>query len=190
MSTELADSSKAVPGGDHTAVLGLGSNVDPARHLRLAIRRLREVVVVEAVSTAWQSPAVGSDGPDYVNAAVLVRTPMRKEWLMARLKEIEDELGRMRTQGQPARLKIDIDIVVFDSEICENDLWIQAYRAVPVAELLPELRQRASGELLSHAAARLAAALPIKPRPEILRGLLRAGTSRNAATHSTRTPTP
>jgi 2-amino-4-hydroxy-6-hydroxymethyldihydropteridine diphosphokinase len=174
MSTELADSSKAVPGGDHTAVLGLGSNVDPARHLRLAIRRLREVVVVEAVSTAWQSPAVGSDGPDYVNAAVLVRTPMRKEWLMARLKEIEDELGRMRTQGQPARLKIDIDIVVFDSEICENDLWIQAYRAVPVAELLPEL----------------AAALPIKPRPEILRGLLRAGTSRNAATHSTRTPTP
>jgi 2-amino-4-hydroxy-6-hydroxymethyldihydropteridine diphosphokinase len=176
--------------GEHFVCLGLGSNVEPSRYLPRAIGRLRQAMAVEAVSTAWESPAVGSHGPDYVNAAVLVRTSMPKEWLMARLKEIEDELGRVRTPGHPARLKIDIDMVVFDSEVMESDLWSQAYRAVPVAELLPELRRPSTGESLSHAAARLAASLPIKPRPEILAGSPRARTSPTRATDSTGTRMP
>jgi 2-amino-4-hydroxy-6-hydroxymethyldihydropteridine diphosphokinase len=179
------------PTAEHLACLGLGSNVDPGRHLRRAIRRLESAVAVEAVSTAWESPAVGSDGPDYVNAALLVRTALSKEALLARLKQIEDELGRLRTRGRPvARLTIDIDVVVFDREVLEDDLWSQAYRAVPVAELLPDLRCPATGEALSHAATRLAAALDIKPRPEILKGSRPTGMSRSGAADSTRTRTP
>jgi 2-amino-4-hydroxy-6-hydroxymethyldihydropteridine diphosphokinase len=176
---------------EHLACLGLGSNVDPGRHLRRAIQRLRRAVAVEAVSTAWESPAVGTDGPDYVNAALLVRTPLSKEALVVRLKEIETELGRLRTQIQPvARLTIDIDMLVFDREVLEGDLWSQAYRAVPVAELLPDLCCPATGESLSLVAKRLAGALTIKPRPEILTGSHRTGTSRFGATDSTRTRTP
>jgi 2-amino-4-hydroxy-6-hydroxymethyldihydropteridine diphosphokinase len=176
---------------EHLACLGLGSNVDPGRHLRRAIQRLRRAVAVEAVSTAWESPAVGTDGPDYVNAALLVRTPLSKEALVVRLKEIETELGRLRTQIQPvARLTIDIDMLVFDREVLEGDLWSQAYRAVPVAELLPDLCCPATGESLSLVAKRLAGALTIKPRPEILTGSQRTGTSRFGATDSTRTRTP
>jgi 2-amino-4-hydroxy-6-hydroxymethyldihydropteridine diphosphokinase len=176
---------------EHLACLGLGSNLDPGRHLRRAIQRLRRAVAVEAVSTAWESPAVGTDGPDYVNAALLVRTPLSKEALVVRLKEIETELGRLRTQIQPvARLTIDIDMLVFDREVLEGDLWSQAYRAVPVAELLPDLCFPATGESLSLVAKRLAGALTIKPRPEILTGSHRTGTSRFGATDSTRTRTP
>jgi 2-amino-4-hydroxy-6-hydroxymethyldihydropteridine diphosphokinase len=190
MTTAVPDCSNAEPAGEHWACLGLGSNVEPARYLRWAIGRLRERVAVVAISAAWESPAVGSDGPDYVNAAVLVRTSMRRERLLASLKEIEDQLGRVRTPGMPDRLKIDIDLVIFDSEIVETDLWRQAYRAVPVAELLPQLHCPTSGEPLARAAARLAASLPIKVRPEILAGSPRAGTSRKSTADSTRTDTP
>jgi 2-amino-4-hydroxy-6-hydroxymethyldihydropteridine diphosphokinase len=190
MSTILQDNSRALPPGEHLACLGLGSNVDPRRHLRRAIGRLRRAALVEAVSRAWESPAVGSDGPDYINAAVLVRTPMAKEGLTAKLKAIEEEMGRARTCGRPARLTIDIDIVVFDGEVLEDDIWSQAYRAVPVAELLPNLCCPATGESLSRAAIRLAGALPIRPRPEILPGPTRTASSRTDAADSTRNPTP
>jgi 2-amino-4-hydroxy-6-hydroxymethyldihydropteridine diphosphokinase len=187
MRTEMLDSSRAIPQGDHLACLGLGSNVDPATHLRRAVGRLCRALVVEAVSTAWESAAVGSDGPDYINAAVLVRTPMSRDVLTARLKAIEEEMGRGR--GRPARLMIDIDIVVFDGEILEDDLWSQAYRAVTVGELLPDLCCPATGESLSHAAGRLAGTTAIRPRREILPGPSRNGMSRIEPTDSTRTLT-
>jgi 2-amino-4-hydroxy-6-hydroxymethyldihydropteridine diphosphokinase len=190
MSTELLDLSRALPSGEHRACLGLGSNVDPVSNLRRAIRKLRRAVAVEAVSSAWESPAVGGDGPDYINAALLVRTPQSKESLMARLKEIENELGRVRNHRRPARLTIDIDLLLFDQEFLEDDLWSQAYRAVPVAELLPDLCCPSTGESLSHTATRLAGSSSIRRCPENLAGSLRTGTSQTNPTSSTRTRTP
>lgn len=190
MSTELPDFSEALPSGERRACLGLGSNIDPEWNLRRAVGTLRRAMAVEAVSTAWESPAVGGDGPDYINAALLARTAQSKEWLMARLKEIEDELGRVRNHRRPARLTIDIDLLVFDRECCDDELWTQAYRAVPVAELLPDLCCPSTGETLSHLAGRLAGSSPIKPRPEILPESHEAGTSRPNPTSPTWTRTP
>jgi 2-amino-4-hydroxy-6-hydroxymethyldihydropteridine diphosphokinase len=190
MRTELPDLSRALPTAEHRACLGLGSNVDPVSNLRRAIRRLRREVAVEAVSTAWESPAVGGDGPDYINAALLIRTSQSKEWLMATLKEIENELGRVRHHRPHARLTIDIDLLIFDRELLENDLWIHAYRAVPVAELLPDLCCPSTCESLSHTASRLADCSPIKARPENLAGSPRTTTSPTNPTSSTRTRIP
>jgi 2-amino-4-hydroxy-6-hydroxymethyldihydropteridine diphosphokinase len=190
MSTDLPGFSEALTTAEHRACLGLGSNVDPVSNLRRAIRRLRRAVTVEAVSTAWESPAVGGDGPDYVNAALLVCTPRSKQWLATRLKEIENELGRERNHGRPARLTIDIDLLIFDRELLENDLWSHAYRAVPVAELMPDLCCPSTGESLVHAASRLAGSSPIKPRPENLAEPPRTRMPRTKPTSSTRTRIP
>ena len=190
MSTESPDLSSVLPSGEHRACLGLGSNVDPVTNLRRAIRMLRWAVAVEGVSTAWESPAVGQDGPDYINAALLVRTPESKEWLMARLKAIENELGRTRKHRRPVRLTIDIDMLIIDREFLADDLWSQAYRAVPLAELLPDLRCPSTGETLAHTAARLAGSSSIRPRRENLAGSPRTGTSRTNPSSSSRTRTP
>jgi 2-amino-4-hydroxy-6-hydroxymethyldihydropteridine diphosphokinase len=190
MSAEPPDLSRALPSEEHRACLGLGSNVDPVSNLRRAIRRLRRTVAVETVSIAWESPAVGGDGPDYINAALLVRTPQSKEWLMARLKKIENELGRVRNLNRPAHLTIDIDLLVFDREVLEDDLWSQAYRAITVAELLPDLCSPSTSESLSHAASRLASSSPIQRRPENLSESPRTKTSRTNPTSSTRAGVP
>jgi 2-amino-4-hydroxy-6-hydroxymethyldihydropteridine diphosphokinase len=190
MFTEPSEPALTPPPEEHQACLGLGSNVEAASNLRRAIRRLRKLVVVDAISTAWQSPSVGVDGPDYINGAVLVRTPHPKEKLMTELRELESELGRVRDCRSAPLVTIDIDLLVFDHESIKVDLWGQVYRAAPVAELLPDLRCPSTGETVSHAAIRLAASLLIKPRPEIFSHSPRTGTSRtNAASHNrTRTP--
>ena len=66
--------------------LGLGSNVgDSAGHLRAAIELLRERgVEVEAVSSAYVTEPVGEilDQPDFLNAAVRIRTELEPEALL------------------------------------------------------------------------------------------------------------
>ncbi len=85
---------------------------------------------------------------------------------------------------RPTRLTIDIDIVFYDREVLEDELWNRAYKAVPVSELLPDLSDPATGELLSVRARRLANELPIKARPDVFCGLDRT-TSRRGADSST-----
>lgn len=152
----------------HAACLGLGSNEAPATNLVTAVGRLRLLFPDHALSSAWQSPAVGVEGPDYVNAALLVSTPLSKPELVALLKRIESELGRVRGPVGSSRVPIDIDLLVYDGIVEEADLWNLAYRAVPVAELLPDLADPVTGEPVTTAALRLSSQTAIRARPDIL----------------------
>jgi 2-amino-4-hydroxy-6-hydroxymethyldihydropteridine diphosphokinase len=161
--------SRTLPSDEHQVCLGLGSNFEAAANFRRAIRRIRRAITLEAISTAWQSPAVGVSAPDYINAAILARTPKSKEKLLAELKTIENELGRVREHGSSTLVTIDIDLLIFDHEPIKDDLWTEAYRAAPVAELLPDARSPSTGETVADAAKRLAGSWPITSRPEIFR---------------------
>ncbi|MFO0889563.1 MAG: 2-amino-4-hydroxy-6-hydroxymethyldihydropteridine diphosphokinase [Isosphaeraceae bacterium] len=167
MSVDPQDRPLNPPAGQHRACIGLGSNCDPAGNLPSALNRLRRRVAVEGVSGAWQSAAVGIASPDFVNAAALVRTALGSGELARLLKQIENDLGR--THGDARNLvQIDLDLLVYDDQVLRDDLWDLAYRAVPVAELLPDLTGPGTRERLCLAAARLAAPGAIRPRPDIL----------------------
>ena len=77
--------------------LGLGSNVgDRASHLRAAVELLREAgVEVEAISSAYETEPVGEvlDQPDFLNAAVRIRTELSPEELLDLCKRVEVERG-------------------------------------------------------------------------------------------------
>jgi 2-amino-4-hydroxy-6-hydroxymethyldihydropteridine diphosphokinase len=149
------------------ACIGLGSNVDADANLAAAVRGLRRVVVVESVSSAWESPAVGVPAPDFVNAAMLVRSTGSETELVSLLKRLENGMGRAR--GSPSmRVVIDLDLLVFEDDVRRSELWSLPYRAVPAAELLPGLRCPETGETLSQAAARHLAACVIWSRPDVL----------------------
>ena len=81
-----------------TGYLGLGSNVgDREAHLRAAIAALEAAgVEVEAVSSAYETEPVGDvlDQPDFLNAAVRIRTELEPEALLDLCKEIEAAHGR------------------------------------------------------------------------------------------------
>jgi len=126
----------------HQAYLSLGSNIQPEVNLPKAIELLREYGEILAGSNAWESESVGSDGPNFLNACVLFLTPL----LYAELKDqvihpIEANLGRKRSKDKYAPRTIDIDIILFDDELCNEKFWKQAFVVIPLAEIYPEYQR-------------------------------------------------
>lgn len=154
----------------HEAYLNIGSNIEPERHLREAVRLLRERGQVEAVSNAWQSHAFGSDGPDFLNACLLFLTPLDdRELKVEVIRPIEAALGRVRGPDKYAPRTIDIDIILFDEEPFSGEFWSNAFVVVPLAELLPNFHHPLNYERLVYVAAHMRRQTWIEPRPDVLR---------------------
>lgn len=143
----------------------LGSNIAPEENLPRAIAILGQYVDVANVSLLWETPAVGSPGPSFLNAALMVRTHLKPEQLKSQvLSAVEAQLGRVRTADKYAPRPIDIDIVAWECQIIDSDVWHFAYAAVPVSEVLPCEIHSDNGESLAQLAARFLETAPIRLR--------------------------
>jgi 2-amino-4-hydroxy-6-hydroxymethyldihydropteridine diphosphokinase len=146
----------------------LGSNINPEENIQRALRKLGQIFPVEGVSEVWETPAVGSDGPNFLNAAMVITTSLDARTLKERvLRPLEARLGRVRTADKNAPRTLDIDIVAWNALILDHEVWRQAHLAVPVAELLPCYQSDETGEYLEQAARRLSTVTPIRRRPEM-----------------------
>jgi 2-amino-4-hydroxy-6-hydroxymethyldihydropteridine diphosphokinase len=99
------------------AYLSLGSNADPEKNLRGAIAALREEFGAIAVSPTYRFPAVGFDGPDFLNLAVGIETDMSAQTLNDWLHQLENRHGRRRDVPRFSSRTLDIDIVLYGDEI-------------------------------------------------------------------------
>ena len=134
-----------------TGYLGLGSNVgDREEHLRAAVRLLREhEVEVEAVSSLYETEPTGEilDQPDFLNAAVRVRTGLEPEALLDLCKAIEVEQGRMFGGPRHGPRPLDLDLLLLgDLELSGERLTLphpevtgRRFVLAPLLELDPEL---------------------------------------------------
>lgn len=151
----------------HRICLLLGSNIEPEENLLQSVNLLRQHITMVQTSSVWESPAIGSDGPNFLNAAVLATTPLGadnlKEYV---LLPLELQLGRLRTKDKNASRTIDIDLILFDQQLLDPSAWDYAHSAVPVAEILPDY-QLATGEYLKDSASSLACRTPIKQRGDL-----------------------
>jgi 2-amino-4-hydroxy-6-hydroxymethyldihydropteridine diphosphokinase len=153
----------------HVVYLSLGSNIEPAMNLPKAVEYLQKHVYIDAVSQVWETPPAGTRGPNFLNAAVQLRTQLSPGLLKSLvLRPVEAQMGRVRTWNKYAPRKIDLDIVIFDSKILDTKLWTQAYIAVPIAELLPDLPGPNDHETLLEIAQRLASITSLTLRPDVI----------------------
>lgn len=154
---------------EQPACLLVGSNIRPEYHLPLAVRQLHGFFVVEGVSRVWQTPAVGSMGPPFLNAAVRIRTALGPEEMKREvLRPLEAQLGRVRSEDKNAPRTIDIDLVLWGEEVLEPRIWEWAHVAVPVAEVWPYPLIGPGGETLQEAARRLRTNVQIGHRGDVL----------------------
>lgn len=153
--------------------VALGANLEhpvygpPRRALEVALEQLgRREVVVRQVSPWYRTaPVPASDQPWYVNAVAEIETDMSADALLARLHEIEDAFGRVRTVPNAARL-IDLDLLDFHGEIAAGGpgrailphprMEGRAFVLRPLADLAPDWRHPRTGALIQA----LLAALP------------------------------
>jgi 2-amino-4-hydroxy-6-hydroxymethyldihydropteridine diphosphokinase len=154
----------------HLAYLSLGSNIEPETNLVRAIELLQNYGRIEKVSSAWESESVGAEGPNYLNACILLITFLEQMELKKQgLLPIETGLGRRRSADKFAPRTIDIDIVIFDDKSCDDKYWEQAFVVVPLAEIRPEYQNPLTQETIIKTATRLRQQIWMERRPEILR---------------------
>ena len=151
----------------YQACLLLGSNIEPELNLPRAVELLQEQVNILRLSSIWESASVDCCYPNYLNLAMLVSTSLDAHALKAQvLRPLEARMGRVRTEDKNAARPMDIDIILFDGQLLDPELWQHAHRAVPVSELLPHYRS-STGDTLKAVADRLGEATPIQLRKDI-----------------------
>ncbi|HEX5984806.1 MAG TPA: 2-amino-4-hydroxy-6-hydroxymethyldihydropteridine diphosphokinase [Solirubrobacterales bacterium] len=138
-------------GEKRTGYLGLGSNVgDPAAHLRAAVELLEaEDIEVDAVSSTYVTEPVGEvlDQPDFLNAAVRIRTDLEPEELLEACKRVEAERGRSFDAPRHSPRPLDVDLLLLGDIEMSNDRLTLPHREVttrrfvlvPLLELDPDL---------------------------------------------------
>ena len=131
--------------------LGLGSNEgDRLGNLRAARDALvLYEVLVEAVSSVYETAPQGEvlDQPDFLNAAVRVRTALGPEELLDAAKAIERDLGRASGGVRHGPRPIDVDVLLLgDVEYSSSRLSLphrevtsRRFVLEPLLELDPEL---------------------------------------------------
>ncbi|HEX4669020.1 MAG TPA: 2-amino-4-hydroxy-6-hydroxymethyldihydropteridine diphosphokinase [Solirubrobacterales bacterium] len=131
--------------------LGLGSNVgDSAAHLRAAIELLQgRGVEVEAGSSAYVTEPVGEilDQPDFLNAAIRIRTELDPEALLDVCKAVEAERGRSLNAPRHSPRPLDVDLLLLGDLELKTERLTLPHREVtsrrfvlaPLLELDPEL---------------------------------------------------
>jgi 2-amino-4-hydroxy-6-hydroxymethyldihydropteridine diphosphokinase len=131
--------------------LGLGSNVgDSAAHLRAAIELLGERgVEVDAVSSAYLTEPVGEilDQPDFLNAAIRIRTALEPEQLLDVCKAVEAERGRSFEAPRHSPRPLDVDLLLLgEIELQSERLTLphpevssRRFVLAPLLELDPDL---------------------------------------------------
>jgi 2-amino-4-hydroxy-6-hydroxymethyldihydropteridine diphosphokinase len=151
--------------------LSIGSNIRPEVHLPKAIEMLKDYGEVKAVSSAWESHAMGSDGPNFLNACVLFITDLQPYDLKEQIiRPIEAQLGRLRNADKNAPRTIDLDIVLFDQQPLNVDYWDYPFVVVPLAELTPDFIHPTRREKLSQVAEQLQRQTWIVRRDFVLSG--------------------
>lgn len=128
------------------ASIGIGSNAgDAAAHVRGAFERLAQAGTVVARSPLYRTQPWGmTDQPAFVNAAAALDTALGPRDLLAALKRIEAQAGRVATFRWGPRV-LDLDILVYDDlRLDEPDLVIpharlreRAFALVPLADVDP-----------------------------------------------------
>jgi 2-amino-4-hydroxy-6-hydroxymethyldihydropteridine diphosphokinase len=124
-----------------------GSNVEPLRYLCRALDALQATFGTLTVSPAYRNPAVGFEGPDFINLAVGFATEQSPAQVRARLQEIETLCDRPRDAPKWAPRTMDLDLLLYGSltsgepglVLPRLDMTRRAYMLKPMADIAPEL---------------------------------------------------
>lgn len=128
-------------------VIGLGANLgDREASLHQALLGMGRLGTLLGVSHLIENPAVGGPKqPDYLNAAVRLRTTLEPDRLLGRLQKLEVSLGRVRTIPWGPRT-LDLDILWAANRVIDSPrltvphplLTERAFALAPLVQVAPD----------------------------------------------------
>ncbi|NVK39872.1 MAG: 2-amino-4-hydroxy-6-hydroxymethyldihydropteridine diphosphokinase [Oceanospirillaceae bacterium] len=126
--------------------VGIGSNIERERHVLAALDELADAFGELAISTVFESEAVGFDGSPFYNLVAGFETALSVGELSRTLKAIEDRNGRCRQGPKFSGRTLDIDILTYDAlsgpvdgvELPRAEILKNAFVLQPLAEIAPD----------------------------------------------------
>ena len=131
------------------AFIGIGSNIEPEKNVRAAIRSLAQQTRVTGISTVYCTGAFDRpEQPHYFNCVVEIETEAPPaEVKHGILRPIENSLGRKRSADKYAPRTIDLDLLIYgdlvmdeeDIRLPDSEILERPFLAIPLFELAPDL---------------------------------------------------
>jgi 2-amino-4-hydroxy-6-hydroxymethyldihydropteridine diphosphokinase len=131
--------------------IGIGSNVEPEQHVRMAVTLLRERFGKLRLSPVYRNRAVGFEGQDFLNLVAAFDTLSGVTELGAALDEIEVRCGRQRGAARFAPRSLDLDLLSYGDEIREQpplprpEILRYDFVLKPLADLAPSRKHPVTG---------------------------------------------
>jgi 2-amino-4-hydroxy-6-hydroxymethyldihydropteridine diphosphokinase len=122
------------------AVIGLGSNINPEENIRRAKDAIAEEFNLIKSSSFVETEPVGFKEQDrFLNGALLIETELDARGLKSWLKSLEIKLGRSKTDNKNGPRAIDLDILVWNGEVVDEEVYEREFLRRSIKELLPDL---------------------------------------------------
>jgi 2-amino-4-hydroxy-6-hydroxymethyldihydropteridine diphosphokinase len=141
---------------------GLGANIEPQVSLQAGVAELRAQFGQVHLSPVYIAPAMGMEGPDFLNMVASFACPLSHLELMTWIRTIETKHGRQRSADsshKPSSHGLDMDLLLFGSMVDEQakvprpDILTCAYVLQPLAVLAPHLVHPITGQSMSEISA-------------------------------------
>lgn len=134
--------------------ISIGSNIDKETSIRKGVADMRQVFGELALSSVYQSEAVGFKGDDFFNLVAAFETDKDVKTISQELHDIENANGRDRSGPRFSSRTLDLDLLVYDDLITqENGLDVprgeileNAFVLWPLAEIAPDLKHPVTGK--------------------------------------------
>jgi 2-amino-4-hydroxy-6-hydroxymethyldihydropteridine diphosphokinase len=117
-------------------IIGIGSNINAEYNIPEMLRLLAAEVEIIQISKMIQTKPIGIiEQADYTNGAVKIRTEMKLETLTLYLKNLEERMGRDRSQPKFGPRNIDLDILIWNNKVVDEDYFSRDFLRNSAAEL-------------------------------------------------------
>jgi 2-amino-4-hydroxy-6-hydroxymethyldihydropteridine diphosphokinase len=136
--------------------VGVGSNIDPRRHVELAVAELTECFGTLECSSVFRSPPFGFLGNDFLNLVVRFESRLSPGAIEETLTRIESAGGR-RSTGRGGSRTLDLDLLLVGQRVDarerlpRDDVLRYPFVLAPLAELAPRLRHPVTGISIAEA---------------------------------------
>ncbi len=137
--------------------LGLGSNIDAEKNLRLAVGELRRLYGELTISPVYRSTALGFEGPDFLNLVVALATDVGPSEVIEQIERIHEMAGRTRGPDKYTSRPLDIDLLLYgdlvDPEpplrLPRRDILEHSFVLQPLADIAPGLVHPLTGRVIA-----------------------------------------
>jgi 2-amino-4-hydroxy-6-hydroxymethyldihydropteridine diphosphokinase len=130
-----------------TVFVSIGSNLEPRKHIAIALDALRNLFGELQLSPVYETEAVGFIGRAFLNLVVSFESSEPPETIKREFKGIEKNLGRVKRANSFSPRRIDLDIILYGAEMIHQrslelpsqEIDQYAFVLQPLADLAPEM---------------------------------------------------